>query len=136
MLEMRLVVDANILFAALLRKGVTSALLIREDLELFAPALFWEEFTKYEMMILARTHRDREEFAQIVEIFRERIAIVAGDPEEVERMVPLSPDPGDASYLVLALRLGIPLWTADKQLRNQVLVEIYSTTEVLRRISR
>ena len=57
---MKLVVDANILFAALIKEGVTAELLISDKLQLFAPKYLFEEFSKYEQLILNKTHRSKK----------------------------------------------------------------------------
>lgn len=131
---MRLVIDANIVFAALLRDGITAKLLVHPALELFAPDLFLNELEKYRTMIQKRTNRDAATFEKVLEIFRSRIQIVEIAPERVREMLNDSPDPGDAPYLALAAALGIPLWTMDKALSRQRRVQIYSTEELLRRI--
>ena len=45
-----LVVDANILFAALIRRGGTAELLLDRRLRLFAPEFLLQEFAKHEKM--------------------------------------------------------------------------------------
>lgn len=54
---MDLIVDANILFAALIKDGGTSSIMFRNDLDLFAPEFLLEELTKHEQTILDKTHR-------------------------------------------------------------------------------
>ncbi|MHA2473510.1 MAG: PIN domain-containing protein, partial [Promethearchaeota archaeon] len=44
---MDLVVDANILFAALIKDNITSELLLKREFHLFAPEFIFEEFEKY-----------------------------------------------------------------------------------------
>jgi len=49
---MKLIVDANILFAALIKEGSTAELLISDKLQLFAPEFLFAEFAKYKDLIL------------------------------------------------------------------------------------
>ena len=49
---MKLVVDANVLFAALIKKSSTAELLISDKLQFFAPEFLFAEFSKYEELIL------------------------------------------------------------------------------------
>ena len=44
---MDLVIDANIFFSILIRKGKSEDILFQEDLHLFAPEFLFEEFDKY-----------------------------------------------------------------------------------------
>ena len=62
---MDLVIDANILFAALIKEGVSIELIFNENFHLFAPEFLLEEFTKYKNEILKKTKRTDEEFNEI-----------------------------------------------------------------------
>jgi len=48
---MDLVIDANILFSVLIKKGKTEELLFKDTLHLFAPEFFFDEFEKYRKLI-------------------------------------------------------------------------------------
>lgn len=54
---MDLVVDANILFAALVKESRTAELLFRDDFHLYAPDFILQEFSKYEQELLEKTAR-------------------------------------------------------------------------------
>ena len=51
---MDLIVDANVLFAALIKEGLTSDLLFVDDFHLYAPEFLLVEFTKYKEEILRK----------------------------------------------------------------------------------
>ncbi len=55
-MTLKLVIDANILFAALIKGGLTAELIISDELQLFAPEFLLEEFSKYQDIILEKTH--------------------------------------------------------------------------------
>jgi len=44
---MKIVVDTNIIFSALMAKGKTRQILLREDMEFYAPEFFFKELRKY-----------------------------------------------------------------------------------------
>ena len=54
---MDLVVDANILFAALIKEDITSELIFKLRLHLFAPEFILEEFEKYKEELKNKTGR-------------------------------------------------------------------------------
>ena len=128
---MRLVVDANILFAALLREGDTAELLIYSDLALFAPETLFREFEKYEHMLEARSTHIQPTFQEVLKLIRKRVAIIEVLPEYFRAAEQFSPDLKDSAYLALALQLNIPLWTNDKVLQRQQRGQIYATAELL-----
>jgi len=131
---MKLVVDANILFAALIKKGSTAELLISDKLQLFAPEFLFTEFTKYEELILKKTHRSHEEFNQLLEILKEQITII---PKKkitpfIYKAEKISPDPKDTVYLALAFALKSNIWSNDKRLKQgQEIITVFSTEELI-----
>ena len=54
---MQLVIDANIVFAALIKAGSTADLITSPKLELYSPPFLFEEFEKYSSYLLDKTHR-------------------------------------------------------------------------------
>ena len=131
---MKLVVDANILFAALIKEGSTAELLISDKLQLFAPEFLFTEFVKYEELILKKTHRSREEFNQFLELLKEQIIII---PKKeitpfIDKAEKISPDPKDTVYLALAFALKSKIWSNDKKLKKgQEEITVYSTEELI-----
>ncbi len=133
---MKLIVDANVLFSALIKKGLTAELLISDKLQLFAPEFLFTEFAKYEELILRKTHRNEEEFNNFLEILKEQIYIVPKKDiipfmDEADK---ISPDPKDTIYLALAIALKSNIWSNDKKLKQgQTKINVFSTEELLKR---
>jgi predicted nucleic acid-binding protein len=73
---MDLVVDANILFAALIKDSTTSELMLHEDIHLYAPEFILEEFEKYKELIKRKTNRNDSEFETALDIFQRRIKLI------------------------------------------------------------
>jgi predicted nucleic acid-binding protein len=48
-----------------------------------------------------------------------------------QRAKELSPDPKDALYFAIALKLKIGIWTNDKRLRDQTEISILGTSELV-----
>ena len=131
---MKLVVDANILFASLIKSGDTAKLLFSEHHEFYTPEFLFEEFNKYKEVILQKTKRSSEDFTQFLAILKSRIKIVP-----YERIYPFlkeaqdfSPDPKDTVYLALALLLNCQIWSNDKELsEKQNRIRVITTTELI-----
>ena len=131
---MRLIVDANILFAALIKEGSTAELLISDKLQLFAPEFLFTEFAKYKELILKKTHRKEEEFDQFLDLLKEQITIVSKKEIKpfLEEADKLSPDPKDSMYLALAIALKSDIWSNDKKLKEgQSKIIVYTTEELI-----
>jgi predicted nucleic acid-binding protein len=134
-LDGRVVVDANILFGALLRDGTTRRLLLYGGLDLHTPATIWAEFERNRAHLLAKSRATEAAFDLLVEALRDRIS---GVPLAVirERMVEAEASLGtrdalDAPYVAAALALGATLWTQDKSLLAKAPVPVVSTAEVV-----
>lgn len=130
---MDLIVDANIVFAALIRDGATIGIFLEPELHLFGPEFLFDEIEKHKHELARKTRRGQSELEELLILMRRRITIV---PKEefahcmgyAERV---SPDPYDTVYLALAMRLEIPIWSNDKRLKEQDAVRVYSTKELL-----
>ena len=131
---MDLVIDANILFAVCIKSGKTEEIIFSEEIHLFAPEFIFQEFSKYKELLLEKTNRSEEEFYKLLSILRKRITIISN--EETEHFIVLakktSPDPKDADYFALALKLNCAIWSNDKKLNEQKKVSIISTEYILK----
>lgn len=129
---MKLVVDANIIFSALIKDSFTAELLFNKELELCMPEFILKEFAKHENMLMVKT---RKNSAEVREAFKEleKVIRLAPDPEYAPLLPPakvISPDSDDIAYFALALKLGCPIWSNDKLLKRQEAVRVYSTSEL------
>ena len=130
---MILVLDANILFSALIKDSLTAELIFNEDLKLYTCEFIIEEFFKYEKEIMQKTHRTREQFIIIMHQLRDIITVI--HKEEYSHFIveaeKFSPDPKDVMYFALAIKLGGNIWSNDKLLKNQNKVKVYLTSEIM-----
>lgn len=110
---MELVVDANILFATLIKVSATSDLIIDNSLTLVSVEFIFEEFEKYKDLIKKKTERTENEFERFMEIIQKRIKLFPYEEFEsfMNEIEKLSPDPKDTEYLALALKLKCALWS-------------------------
>ena len=135
---MRLVIDANIIFAALIKEGMTAELILREDIQLFSPEFLLDEIKKYRNLIIEKTHRSVQEFERFLTIISENIIII---PKEqitpfFERSEKISPDPKDTVYLALAMALKSFIWSNDKKLKEeQDKILVLSTSDLIEKLN-
>ncbi len=130
---MLLVVDANILFSALISHGETFDLLCSEELQLAAPEFLLVELSEHKAEILQKSSLPGTVFEEFLELLRERIEIVPHDDfgNFMSEAANLSPDPDDIPYIALALKLRCPIWSQDSRLKRQSRVQVYTTRELL-----
>jgi len=130
---MDLVVDANIFFAAVIKSGETERLFFVDRLHFFTPEFLMDEVDKYRDTLLRKTHRTDVEFARFMRTLQKKIQYVP--MEEIKPYMSqarkVSPDPNDTTYFAVALKMGASIWSNDKPLRNQDVVRIYTTRELI-----
>jgi len=133
---MKLVVDANILFAALIKKDSTAELLLNDKLHLIAPEFLFEEFAKYKELVLKKTHRSNKDFNNFLDLLRDRITIV---PKRlimpfINEASQISPDPKDSIYLALAIAFKSDIWSNDNNLKKaQDKITVLSTSDLIKK---
>ncbi|MBI4919626.1 PIN domain-containing protein [archaeon] len=130
---MDLIVDANILFAALIKNSFSHQLLFSGKLHLYTSEFIFRELEKHKDELLKKTSRTVEDFYRVLAIFERRVIIVPLEElvEFVQEAEKISPDPDDMIYFALALKLNCAIWSEDKKLKKQDQVKVYNTTEIL-----
>jgi predicted nucleic acid-binding protein len=136
---MRLIIDANILFAALIKDSLTAKILVDDKIQFYAPEFLFEEFAKYEDYILKKTQRTKKDFEEFYNLLKQKIIIVS--KEEIDPFLnkakEISPDPKDTVYLALSLSINTAFWSNDRKLKeNQNLVEILTTVKIIEKINK
>ena len=129
---MDLVIDANVLFSALIKDSFTYNLLFNDTFHLFTPEYIFTELEKHKEELMNKTERTTEEFFRLVETLKRRIVIVPLEElvPYVEEAEKLTLDPDDMAYFALALKLNCAIWSNDKKMKEQNKIEVYNTHEL------
>ena len=130
---MQVITDANVLIAMLIKPGKPIDLFFDSRLSLFSPQLLFEELRNNRREIIKKSKLTIEEFDWLYSILKNNINIV---PEEDflgfrEQAEHICPDPKDIVYFALALYLRCPIWSNEKQFKNQKEIIIYATHELM-----
>ena len=132
---MDLVVDANEIFAALIKESKTYEFLFDERLHHYTTEFFFTEFKEHSKEIREKTGKTEEELNNLLDVLIKRIALVPMEEllpyaDEAEK---ISPDPDDVAYIALALKLKCAIWSQDRKLKeNQSKVQVYSTEDLVK----
>ena len=131
---MNLVVDANILFAALIKEGKTVEILADYQHRFYAPEYLFEEFLKYKDEVIKKTHRSEDDFGDILTFLKSVITLIPNDKTGlfIDSAKQLSPDENDIDYFAVALKLNCSIWSNDKKLKEQTRLKVYSTDDLLK----
>lgn len=133
---MRLAADANVLFSALIRGGLTRRIWFRADLELYAPEALLVEALRHEKGLQTKFGGSREAFLSVFRILAGNVRFV---PEA--KLAPFVPaaaslieDSKDWLYLACALYADAGLWSHDKGFLKQTRVKVWTTEELGREL--
>ncbi len=132
---MRLVIDANILFSAFIKEGLVRRLILFNIFELYAPKFVIEEFFEHIGELVEKTKVKKEILRYKIKDFISSSGIRLYSKKDIldfiEKSEAISPDKDDIMYFAAALKLNCPIWSNDRRLKEQAIVKVYSTSEIL-----
>ncbi len=140
---MKLVVDTNIIIAALLKQSTTRRLIANPKLELFAPDFLLDEITSHKRELLSKSGLDGETFDAFLAGIGKIVTVLPEGfyREELPAALRAVPDAKDAPFLALALALGgkngtVGIWSEDCHFQKQTLATHHRTSQLLKLIGR
>src|SRR3989338_8129284 len=131
---LEVVVDANILFSALIKRGYLFDFILHCPFRLYTPAFVFMEIQKHILTIARKSDMSPAEADQTLNVLMRSLIVLPATEADVcrEEALLITPDINDIHYLSLALKLQCPLWSEDRALKKQKRVKVYTTQEVLR----
>ncbi|MBU0532990.1 hypothetical protein KKB44_05860 [Candidatus Micrarchaeota archaeon] len=136
---MILVVDTNIIIAAIIKPSTTQELILKEDIKFYSPEFLRNEIEKYRTEILKKSGYTESELESIISIMYSNITIVPKDEYQhlKEEVLKFTPHQSDWPFLALAKHLGATLWTNDSDLKiKQAVVHIITTAELVQMLEK
>ncbi len=131
---MELVLDANILFSALIKEGITRELMLADEIVLFTPEYIINEFLEHIGEIAKKTHVEKHALIDFLKILFKESNINIIPLDEIRSFIvdakKISPDPDDVLYFAAAIRIRCGIWSNDKKLKNQEQIPVYSTHDL------
>ena len=132
---MDIVVDANILIAALIKNGLTRELLINTNLSLCTPSFVLEEIFNHIKIISTKAKITQKDLHFVLEKIIQETHITLVKKEDITSFITqaekISLDPDDIQYFATALKFNCAIWSNDKAMKNQTSIKIYSTTDII-----
>ncbi len=138
---MKLVADANVVIAALLRDAGTRRLLLLGGHEVHVPDYLFDEIEAHRGELAARLRRPTDIVNEVLDLLRghlieHRAAEYKPEMALAEGML-RGRDPKDVPYVALALALHAEgIWSEDRGLVSQPPFRVFRTTELVRMAER
>src|SRR3989344_5802280 len=130
---MRLVLDNNIFFSLMNPDSIASYLFFSLKAEFFAPEFIKSEFNEYKEVCLFKSGLSEHEFELRQKEVGEDIKFFELSKYEdfLEKATALLSDPDDVDFLALALFINAAIWSNDPHFKEQSLVRIFTTKELV-----
>ena len=133
---MKLVIDTNILIAALIKNSTTRKILSHPEMEFFVPEFIFEEVEKYHSEIQEKSGLSQNELGLLFETRKQKLILVSDEErqhkEEAQKVMD-SIDLKDSIFIALALSThNEGIWSEDKHFEQQNRVKVWKTKDILK----
>lgn len=128
-----LVVDANMMMSLLMADGSKRKLFFSRRIRTVSPEFVLFEIGKYWQEVIDKSKLSEEKLRLLFSEARKVLNTLSlSDVKDfMSEALHVSPDPDDAEYFALALKLNCPIWSEDRLLKNQSRVKVLNTPELL-----
>ncbi len=130
---MKITVDANILFACLIKDSTTRKLFFNPALFLFAPEFIVDEFARHLVEVRRKSGLNDGELYQLVDRILSQLVLVPD--KDLKPFLPaaasLVDDSKDWLYISCALYENTIIWSHDLDFGTQKRIRIISTKELI-----
>ena len=131
---MELVIDANVIFAALIKESHTRDLLLSGHHAFFIPEFIYEEFNNHLDILAQKTKLSPNTIREILAelLVAANVTAIRSDNfrDQLQKAEMISPDWDDVPYFALALKRKCAIWSNDKKLKEQRVIKIFNTEEI------
>lgn len=135
---MKIILDINIIISALIKENsIIRALLNLPFFEFYLPAYALTELKKHEKLILRKSGLEKQELKSLIRMLLTRVKIVGESTfssyykfaDEIIGKI----DNKDIPYIALATE-NDGIWTADKHFKQQKVIQIFTTKDILSKL--
>ena len=108
-------------------------MIFNKNLVLFAPKLALEELEKHYSLIRTKTSLNDYELFSILSDVKSHIRFISEKQykSNIDIGLKFCPHKNDTAFFALALTLNCPLWSNDKKLKEQSVVKVFSTQDLV-----
>ena len=130
---MKLVLDNNLLFSIMNPNSVSAYLFASIKSDFIAPEFIKLESKKHKEECLFKSKLSEQEFEMRQTEIEESINFSEESEYEdfIEKTDDLISDPDDVDFLALALSTNSAIWSNDQHLKEQSLIPVFTTKELL-----
>lgn len=131
---MELIIDATILFCALIGKGVTKQIIFSKFIKLSCPETLFNEVEEHKPRIKELSRLSSVELEALLGELKKKIEPfkLSEYDKFLKQANSLISDKDDTEYLALSLAFNkMPIWSNDPHFKKQSIVEVFNTKELV-----
>ncbi|MBS3138956.1 PIN domain-containing protein [Candidatus Woesearchaeota archaeon] len=133
---MRIVLDSNILFAALIKDSMVRKIILQYDGKFLFPSFIFDELEKHKTELLTKSGLQREEFDHLLKKILGKVEVVPpgilGLYKERAFEIMKDIDLDDVLFIACALHYkGCAIWSDDKDMKKQTEIKVLTTREIV-----
>lgn len=132
---MLLVVDANVVFSALVKRGNSFEVFEKNRLfkkfDFIAPEFMFTELENKRERLKEETKLSEKEIEDVLSLIKDQITSISSSDFTDKLPEAFALNFKDAPYLALALKMNCPVFSGDKGLKEQTKVRVLSPRELL-----
>ena len=133
---MKIVVDANVVIAALAKQSITKEVLLYPFIDYYTPGFLLEELAEHEDEIMSKMHTDKPGYQKALDTVIKKLKVVKRDAYmqylDQAREIIGEVDKDDVAYIAVALSIEADgVWSYDPHFKRQRVVKLFSTGELL-----
>ncbi len=134
---MQLVVDSNILLAALLKPSITQRLLFSPSFSFLVPEFCVVEIRRQLPKFSRRMKKTTGETQQAFDVILSKVRVVPKEDYAAfkNQAISMLSDQDDWPFLALAIQLHCPIWSNDSGFQKQNICRVFTTNELMRYLS-
>jgi len=133
---MKLILDNNILFSLMKPDSVNSYLFSILKVEFCAPEYINSEFEKYKSDCLFKSQLSEHEFKIRQKEVEDKTKFfrLSEYKSFLKKAIDSLSDPDDSPYIALALFINSVIWSNDTHLKQQSLIKVFTTAELVEKL--
>ncbi len=135
---MELVIDASIVFTAIIGKGVTKDIIFSTAVTLYAPEFLFEEIAEHMARIEKLSGISANDFDTLIEKLKSAIKAVPKEKFEKflkgarEIVSAIASAEDDVEYIALSMSMNdVPIWSNDGHFKKHSAIKAFNTAELV-----
>lgn len=130
---MKLVVDANVIFSALIKNSTTREIILLGFYDFYTPKFILAEIENHIFELEEKTKLNKTELFWLIKELLRFVTLVPVEEynSKIQEAGSISPDKEDIHYFALALKLNCGIWSNDKILKEQNRIRVSNTKELV-----